>query len=135
MLCPRAATSFSGPIIGNLISLQSQLLSVLDMEPVKRFLFWLLDGTRGGPTRVRLLAILAKRPMNLHQLALSAQLDYSTAAHHIKLMEKHSIVESMGTGYGCLYAVSDLPYVRDYVMEKIRGEGYGENKTAQVKKK
>ena len=28
------------------------------MEPVKRFLFWLLDGTRGGPTRVRLLAIL-----------------------------------------------------------------------------
>ena len=104
------------------------------MEPVKRFLFWLLDGTRGGPTRVRLLAILEKRPMNLRQLALSAELDYSTVEHHIRLMEKHSIVESVGSGYGCLYTVSDLPFVRDYVMEKIRGEGYADKKTAQSKK-
>ncbi|VVB56635.1 Bacterial regulatory protein, arsR family [uncultured archaeon] len=91
------------------------------MDSTRRFLFWLLDGTRGGPTRVRLLAILAKRPLNLRQLALAAKLDYSTVEHHIRLMEKHSIVESVGAGYGRLYALTDLPDARAYVMEKIKG--------------
>ena len=93
------------------------------MDSTKRFLFWLLDGTRGGPTRVRLLAILAKRPLNLRQLALAARLDYSTVEHHIRLLEKHAIVESVGSGYGRLYALSDAPDTRGYVSEKIRGEG------------
>ena len=104
------------------------------MDSTRRFLFWLLEGTRGGPTRVRLLAILAKRPLNLHQLALAAKLDYSTAEHHIRLMQKHSIVESVGSGYGCLYTLSDLPIVHDYVMEKIRGEDY-ENPKEEKRKK
>ncbi len=94
------------------------------MDSTKRFLFWLLDGTRGGPTRVRILSILDKRPLNLHQLALAAKLDYSTIEHHIRLLQKHSIVESIGSGYGCLYALSDLPPVHDYVIERIRGEDY-----------
>ncbi len=93
------------------------------MDSTKRFLFWLLDGTRGGPTRVRLLAILAKRPLNLRQLALAAHLDYSTVEHHIRLLEKHAIVESVGLGYGRLYALSDAPDTLGYVREKIRGEG------------
>ncbi len=98
------------------------------MEPIKRFLYWLLDGTRGGPTRVRLLSILSRRPMNLHQLALSAKLDYSTAEHHIRLLEKHSIVECTGAGYGKLYFVSDSPAIHDYIKEKLEGEGFYENK-------
>ena len=93
------------------------------MDSTKRFLFWLLDGTRGGPTRIRLLAILHKRPLNLRQLALTAKLDYSTVEHHIRLLEKHAIVEAVGAGYGRLYALSEMPDTRDYVMEKIRGEG------------
>jgi len=91
------------------------------MDSTKRFLFWLLDGTRGGPTRIRLLSILAKRPLNLRQLALAAKLDYSTVEHHIRLLEKHAIVESVGAGYGHMYVLSDFPETKAYVMEKIKG--------------
>jgi hypothetical protein len=42
------------------------------MDPMKRLLYWLLEGTRGGPTRIQLLSLLSKRPMNLRQLALAA---------------------------------------------------------------
>ena len=95
------------------------------MDSTKRYLFWLLEGTRGGPTRIRILSILAKRPMNLRQLALAAHLDYSTIEHHIHLLEKHAIVESVGEGYGHLYALAEEESaVRDYVREKIRGEGH-----------
>lgn len=97
------------------------------MEPLKRFLYWLLDGTRGGPTRLRLLSILSKKPLNLRQLALAAGVDYSTAEHHIRLMEKHSIVDCMGSGYGRLYFVSEMPVVQEYVSQKTEGDG-NENK-------
>ena len=92
------------------------------MDSTKRYLFWLLEGTRGGPMRIRLLSILAKRPLNLRQLALAAKVDYSTVEHHIHLMEKHSIVESVGDGYGHLYSVCEEdPAVWEYVKEKIKG--------------
>jgi DNA-binding transcriptional ArsR family regulator len=92
------------------------------MDSTKRYLYWLLEGTRGGPTRIRILAILAQRPLNLRQLALTAKLDYSTVEHHIHLLEKHSIVERVGEGYGHLYALcEEEPIVRDYVREKIKG--------------
>lgn len=95
------------------------------MEPIRRFLFWLLDGTRGGPMRIRLLGLLAAKPMNLRQLALAAGVDYSTVEHHIRLLEKHAIVECVGEGYGKLYMVSEEPLVRDYITQKNKGEGYG----------
>lgn len=97
------------------------------MEPVKRFLFWLLDGTRGAPTRMRLLALLNKKPLNLHQLAIASALDYSTVEHHIRLMEKHGIVDCMGTGYGRLYVISEIPYVQEYLSAKMKGDN-NENK-------
>ncbi|MDE1798407.1 MAG: winged helix-turn-helix transcriptional regulator [Candidatus Micrarchaeota archaeon] len=92
------------------------------MEPVKRFLFWLLDGTRGAPTRMRLLALLSQKPLNLHQLAIASALDYSTVEHHIRLMEKHGIVDCMGEGYGRLYFVSEIPYVQQFVAQKLKGD-------------
>ncbi len=92
------------------------------MEPVQRFLLWLLDGTRGGPTRLRLLAIMRKKPINLHQLSLASNLDYSTVEHHIRLMERHSIVDCMGEGYGRQYFVSEIPVVREFLAQKLKGD-------------
>ena len=46
------------------------------MDSMKRLLYWLLEGTRGGPTRIHLLSLLSKRPMNLRQLSLAAGFDY-----------------------------------------------------------
>lgn len=91
------------------------------MEPNRRFLHWLLEGTRGGPTRVRLLHLLFKKPMNLRQLALAAGLDYSTVEHHVRLLERHSILASDGPGYGRVYSIDDWQ-VRGYLDEPFKGE-------------
>ena len=94
------------------------------MEPTKRLLFWLLEGSKGGPTRIQLLSILAKKPMNMRQLALAANLDYKTVKHHVRLLEKNFIIEPMGSGYGKVYFVSDMLLGEKEIMVKIRGEGY-----------
>jgi DNA-binding transcriptional ArsR family regulator len=93
------------------------------MEQTKRLLFWLLEGTKGGPTRIQLLSILAKKPMNLHQLAHAAGLDYKTVEHHVELLEKNLVIDHVGSGYGKAYFVSDSVLQEKEVMNKIRGGG------------
>lgn len=77
------------------------------MEPMKRLLYWLLEGTKGGPTRIQLLSILLRKPMNLNQLAREAGLDYKTVEHHVQMLSKNSILDSEGGGYGKVYFVSE----------------------------
>jgi len=95
------------------------------MDPMKRLMFWLLEGTKGGPTRITLLSILAKKPMNMRQLALSAKLDYKTVEHHLGLMEKNGLVEGGSEGYGRVYFISDAALAQDDFAGKIRGENNG----------
>jgi len=78
------------------------------MDPMKRLLFWLLEGTKGGPTRIRLLMLLSKKPMNLRQLSIAAHLDYKTTEHHVQLMLKNSLLECSGNAYGKIYFISDI---------------------------
>lgn len=56
---------------------------------------------------MRILSLLAKKPMNLRQLSLAANLDYKTAEHHVDMLVKNSVLECAGGGYGQLYFVSD----------------------------
>lgn len=103
------------------------------MEPTKRLLFWLLEGTKGGPTRIQLLSILAKKPMNMRQLALAAKLDYKTVEHHVRLLEKNLIVERMGDGYGQVYFISDMLLGEKEFMGMIRGVRYGRKENKRKK--
>lgn len=84
------------------------------MDTFKRLTFWLLEGTRGGPTRRELLSLLAAKPMNLHQLARAASRDYKTVEHHIRLLEENGLVEVVGNGYGKVYFVAES-VLREYV--------------------
>jgi DNA-binding transcriptional ArsR family regulator len=85
------------------------------MNSLKRILYWLLQGTKGGPTRISLLKIIAKKPMNLRQLALASKLDYKTVEHHVRLLTENSILEVSGNGYGKIYFISDaIASEKDY---------------------
>jgi len=98
------------------------------MESMKRLIFWLLEGTKGGPTRIQLLSILAKKPMNLRQLSLAAKLNYKTVEHHIDLLSKNSIVDCMGNGYGQVYFVSEYVLAQKEIAEILRGVNNGGKK-------
>lgn len=95
---------------------------------MRRTLFWLLEGTKGGPTRIQLLSLLVKKPTNLRQLSLAAGLDYKTVEHHSGLLTENGIIEAAGSGYGKVYFVADS--VRSDVEFKrlIRGVSNGGKK-------
>lgn len=101
------------------------------MEPMKRLLFWLLEGTKGGPTRLGLLSILSKKPMNMRQLSLAAGLDYKTVEHHVELLSKNSVLEGTGNGYGQVYFISDIALADKEFAAKIRGGNNGRNKKSK----
>jgi DNA-binding transcriptional ArsR family regulator len=86
---------------------------------MKYLLGWLIAGTRGGPTRARIIEILKDTPQNANQLANSLGMDYRTIRHHIEVLEKNKIITSMGEGYGKTYFLSPAMEENYAVFEEI----------------
>ncbi len=72
----------------------------------RRLLWWLLEGTRGGPTRVKILRAITAKPLNAHQLAKELGMDYTTIRHHLDILVRHHVVEAVGEEYGAVFYVS-----------------------------
>jgi DNA-binding transcriptional ArsR family regulator len=75
-------------------------------RPLKYLLGWLIAGTRGGPTRAKIIETLKETPQNANQLANQLKMDYRTIRHHLKVLEKNKIVTTAGEGYGITYFLS-----------------------------
>ena len=77
-------------------------------KPLKYLLGWLIAGTRGGPTRARIIETLKETPQNANQLATLLGMDYRTIRHHLGVLEKNRIITSAGDGYGTTYFLSPV---------------------------
>ncbi len=75
---------------------------------LRYLLGWLIAGTRGGPTRVKIIQALKETPQNANQLATLLQMDYKTMRHHLEVLEKNRIITSVGDRYGATYFLSQL---------------------------
>lgn len=73
------------------------------MANLKRVLWHLLGGTRGGPLRIRIIALLRDRPYNTNQVAEMLRIDYKTAQHHLRVLTENRIVSPTGSGYGAVF--------------------------------
>ena len=73
---------------------------------LKYLLGWLIAGTRGGPTRAKIIEALKETPQNANQLATSLKMDYKTMRHHLEVLEKNKIITSIGDRYGATYFLS-----------------------------
>lgn len=73
---------------------------------MKRILWWLLAGTRGGGTRARLIVFLKKQPANANQIATALSLDYKTVRYHLNILVNNGVLEDVGQGYGKSYFLS-----------------------------
>src|SRR2546423_8775803 len=70
---------------------------------LRRLLWYLLGGTRGGPSRAEILKALRERPLNASQLAGVVRLDYKTIEHHLRVLEENGLVTSSEKGaYGAV---------------------------------
>ena len=74
---------------------------------MKKVLWWLILGTRGGMNRARIIKKLNERPYNANQLAEELNVNYRTIRHHIKILEDSNVVKSAGEKYGKIYFLSE----------------------------
>jgi DNA-binding transcriptional ArsR family regulator len=70
---------------------------------MKKLLWWLIAGMKGGLNRAKIIKALNDRPYNANQLSEELQLDYKTIRHHIKVLEDNNIIKSTGGKYGKMY--------------------------------
>ncbi len=73
---------------------------------LKKLLYWLVAGSRGGENRARILMLVRDRPRNAKQIADSLELDYKTVQHHLDVLTKHELLAIIGEGYGKAYTLS-----------------------------
>lgn len=78
-----------------------------DPGPMKRLLWWLLAGSRGGENRGRIILALRDMPRNAHQLSEALGLDYKTVRHHLKILQDNGTVAASGPDqYGAVYLLT-----------------------------
>lgn len=73
---------------------------------MKKVLWWLIAGMKGGLNRAKIIKKLNDRPYNANQLSEELQLDYKTIRHHIKVLEENDVIKSTGGKYGKMYFLS-----------------------------
>jgi DNA-binding transcriptional ArsR family regulator len=76
---------------------------MLDDPDLRRLLWFLLGGSRGGENRARIIQKLRDRPRNLNQLANELGIQYKAIQHHIGVLLRNSLVVSSGERYGTMY--------------------------------
>jgi len=86
---------------------------------LRYLLGWLIAGTRGGPTRAKIIESLKQTPQNANQLSISLKMDYKTMRHHLEVLEKNKIITSIGDGYGATYFLSQVMEDNYQMFEEI----------------
>jgi DNA-binding transcriptional ArsR family regulator len=101
------------------IALRGATKMSANTRPLKYLLGWLIAGTRGGPTRAKIIVILKEKPQNANQLATALGMDYRTIRHHLNVLQKNKIITSVGEGYGMTYFLSQKMEENYAVFEEI----------------
>jgi DNA-binding transcriptional ArsR family regulator len=78
------------------------------MLPMRRNVWWLIAGSRGGENRARIIETLHEKPLNAHQLSEILNLDYKTIRHHLDLLIANQIVIPEGSSYGKVFFLTDV---------------------------
>ncbi len=79
-----------------------------NLRSLRYLLGWLIAGTRGGPTRAKIIMALKESPQNANQLATLLGMDYKTMRHHLEVLEKNKMLTSIGDHYGSTYFLSQV---------------------------
>jgi len=77
--------------------------SIYSEKYLKRLLWYLFAGTRGGPSRAEIIQALQSRPCNANQLAQILHVDYKTIQHHVRVLEENGLIVPSDKGtYGAV---------------------------------
>ena len=79
---------------------------MLEDPELRRTLWFLLGGKRGGENRVRIIRSIREKPSNLNQLASELGFQYKTVQHHLRILVGSSLAVVSGEEYGAVYMLS-----------------------------
>ena len=88
----------------------------------KRLMWFIFAGSRGGLTRLRIISILKKTPLNTNQLSRELGFDYKAIQHHIKVLEKNNMLAKVGEKYSIMYFISAFLEANMETFEEIEGK-------------
>ena len=95
---------------------------------IRRVLWYVLAGTRGGLMRIRIIELIMDRPYNANQLKEALKVDYKTVQHHLKvLLENKILTTTEEKKYGSVYFLSPIVEKNDHIIDEIRKK-LGKNK-------
>lgn len=77
-----------------------------DDPELRRLLWYILGGTRGGENRAIIIRAIRERPRNLHQISKDLGLQYNLVQHHISVLKRNALVTAAGEHYGLTYFLS-----------------------------
>ena len=80
----------------------------INARSLKYLLGWLIAGTRGGPTRAKILEALKDKPQNANQLATLLKHGLQNNAASLEVLEKNRLITSVGDRYGATYFLSQV---------------------------
>jgi DNA-binding transcriptional ArsR family regulator len=89
---------------------------------LRRLLWYLLGGTRGGGNRAKIIRAIKERPRNLNQLATDLGLQYNLVQHHVGVLKRNSLLTTAGEHYGMTYFLSPWLDSRFDVFETVARE-------------
>lgn len=85
---------------------------------IRRLLWWVFTGNRGGANRARIIVAIKEKPLNANQLSQALGLDYKTIRHHLSVLLKNRLIVEAGQGYGSMYFLS--PELEENYEEFVR---------------
>ncbi|MGA1792668.1 MAG: winged helix-turn-helix domain-containing protein [Thermoplasmatota archaeon] len=85
-------------------------------------LWYILAGTRGGYSRIKIIEALIERPYNANQLSEKLEMDYRTIRHHLKVLTDNNVLaRPAGDAYGSMYFLSGIMEKHIGTFEEIKG--------------
>jgi len=73
---------------------------------MRRVLWWLICGSRGGRNRLRTVQTLDETLMNINQLSNALDLNYETTQHHLERLVENDVLTAMRDDYGKTFFVT-----------------------------
>jgi DNA-binding transcriptional ArsR family regulator len=86
---------------------------------MRRVLWWLIGGSRGGRNRLRIIRTLDETPMNTNQLSNALELDYKTTQHHLERLVENDVLTTMGDNYGKTFFLTDRMEANRDVLDEV----------------
>ena len=90
-----------------------------DDPELRRLLWFLLGGKRGGENRARIIQIIRVRPKNINQLANDLQLQYKAVQHHVRVLVSSSLLVPSGERYGTIFMLNPWFELHTEIFEEV----------------